>query len=489
MVHTGATLQSYSKVLTKEMAFHSHSVASSDQPPHSSDRLLARGRASTFEKLVGSFVSRYELQGLKSQAPTPIKSAHDTPSSSSSKSSLPTTQSTVHRSKIHRDHRTTTEVIIPDLTEVTDKLKARLYLVQLSTLLTHCQVLQTIANKFEHQALTKADGKSAHAYYTKMESQACRARTIAKKLQSKEYQARCEYWAGRAHGGMHNFQRAMDHMRLAMDLDVHGHGSQREETQPRGLTWEEKSDVRSLLASATKRHQMRLEKADGNAALLIAEIEAERTGRALEECVEWDPNSPAWRPNQDYVVHKAKRDFADQGKSRNKGKAIGVEPTGDTRKTLSDEEWWFIRHGNVPFRRTVRRKMHDRAARKVPSQSSEASAPDLTSGSSVESGSESERESESGEAEEVCSPLPGKLCSLAQELEGMDDWDENTPPVSASLLSEVMEGDDGDLAPVEEEEEENIPMIEKEEEKISTIEEREEEEEEKTSTEGPNTPL
>jgi hypothetical protein len=395
---------------------------------------------------------------------------------------MPRTHDTVHRPTIHSNHRPTAEVVIADLTEVTDKLKAKLYLVQLSTLLTHCQILQTIVNKFEHQALIRAEKNSIHEYYEKMESQACRARTIAQKLQSKEYQARCEYWAGRAHGGMRNFQRAMEHMRLAMDLDVHGHGSYREETQPRGLTWEEKSDVGFLLASAMKRHEMRLEKADGNAALLIAEIEAERTGRTLDECVEWDPNSPAWCPNQGYVVHKAKRDFADRGKSRNKGKKLGVEPMGETRKTLSEEEWWFIKHGNVPFRRTVRRKTHDKAARKALSRSSGASAPDLTSESSADSGSESE--SESGEAEEVCSPLPGKSCSLAQELEGMDDWDESTPPVSASLLPEVMEGDGEDEAPIEEEEE-KIPMIEEKEEKISTIKK----EAEKTSMEGPDTPL
>jgi hypothetical protein len=469
------------------MALYSHSVASTDQSPNTSDRQSARGRASTFERLVGSFVSRYELHGLKSQASTSTKSAHDIPSTLSSQSSVPRTHDIVHRPTIHSKYRPTVEVVIPDLTEATDKLKAKLYLVQLSTLLTHCQILQTIVNKFEHQALTTADKNSTHEYYEKMESQACRARAIAQRLQSKEHQARCEYWAGRAHGGMRNFQRAMEHMRLAMDLDVHGHGSYREETQPRGLTWEEKSDVGFLLGSATKRHEMRLEKADSNAALLIAEIEAERTGRALDECVEWDPNSPAWCPNQGYIVHKAKRDFAGQGKSRNKGKRPGVEPTGETRKTLSEEEWWFIKHGNVPFRRAARRKTHDMAARKVPSRSSGASAPDLTSGSSVESGSESEYESESDEAEEVCSPLPGKSCSLAQELEGMDDWDENTPPVSASLLSEVMEGDGEDLASIEEKgEEEKTPMIEKEEEeKTSTIKN----EAEKTSMNGPDTPL
>jgi hypothetical protein len=480
-------LQYCSKVLTKEMALHSHSVAFTDQPPNTSDRQPARGRAFTFERLVGSFVSRYELHGLKSQAPTSTKSAHDTPSTLSSQSSMPRTHDIVHRPTIHSNYRPTAEVVIPDLTEATDKLKAKLYLVQLSTLLTHCQILQTIVNKFEYQALTTADNNSTHEYYEKMESQACRARTIAQKLQSKEHQARCEYWAGRAHGGMRNFQRATEHMRLAMDLDVHGHGSYREETQPRGLTWEEKSDVGFLLASATKRHEMRLEKADGNSALLIAEIEAERTGRTLDECVEWDPNSPAWCPDQGYVVHKAKRDFAGQGKSRNKGKKPGVEPTGETRKTLSEEEWWFIKHGNVPFRRAARRKTHDKAARKVPSRSSGASAPDLTSGSSVESGSGSECESESDETEEVCSPLPGKPCSLAQELEGMDDWNENTPPVSASLLPEVMEGDGEDLAPIEEEEE-RIPMTEKEEEKTWTGE-KQEEEEEKTLMEDLDTPL
>jgi hypothetical protein len=395
---------------------------------------------------------------------------------------MPKIHDSIHRPTIHSNYRPTVEVVIPDLTEATDKLKAKLYLVQLSTLLTHCQILQTIVDKFEHQALTTVDKNSTHEFYEKMESQACRARTIAQKLQSKEHQARCEYWVGRAHGGMRNFQRAMEHMRLAMDLDVHGHGSYREETRPRGLTWEEKSDVRFLLASATKRHEMRLEKADGNAALLIAEIEAERTGRTLDECVEWDLNSPAWCPNQGYIVHKAKRNFAGEGKSRNKGKKPGVEPTGETRKTLSEEEWWFIKHGNVPFRRAARKKTHDKAARKVPSRSSGASAPDLTSGSSVESGSESECESESDEAEEVCSPLPGKSCSLAQELEGMDDWDENTPPVSASLLSEVMEGDGEDLAPIKEEEE-KIPKIEEKEEKTPTPKN----EAEKTSMKGPDT--
>jgi hypothetical protein len=399
---------------------------------------------------------------------------------------MPKTQDIVHRPTIHSKYRPTAEVVIPDLTEATDKLKAKLYLVQLSTLLTHCQILQTIVDKFEHQALTTADKISTHECYEKMESQTCRARTIAQKLQSKEHQARCEYWAGRAHGGMRSFQRAMEHMRLAMDLDVHGHGSYREETQPRGLTWEEKSDVGFLLASATKRHEMRLEKADGNAALLIAEIEAERTGRTLDECVEWDPNSPAWCPNQEYIVHKAKQDFAGQGKSRNKGKKPGVEPTGETRKTLSEEEWWFIKHGNVPFRRAVRRKTHDKAARKVLSRSSGASAPDLTSGSSVESGSESECESESDEAEEVCSPLPGKSCSLAQELEGMDDWDENTPLVSASLLPEVMEGEGEDLAPIEEKEE-KTPKVEEKEEEEKTLTTKNEAE--KTSMEGPDTSL
>jgi hypothetical protein len=393
---------------------------------------------------MNGFVGQYEFRGLKSYELTPTNSKHDSSSDLPLQSSPSGTCDPVPRSTTRSNNILPATVAIPDLTGDIDKLKARLYLVQLKTLLTHCQVLQAIANKLEHQALAKADAKSAHCYYTKMESQASRARAIAHKLRSKEYQARCEYWAGRAYGGMRNFQRAMEHIRLAMNLDVRGHGPHREEIQPRGLTWEEKSDVGFLLASAKKRHERRISKASGNAALLIAEIEAERTGRAVDDCIEWDPDSPMWCPNEEYIVHKAKRDFVDRNKSRKRGSKFEVERPETARKTLSEEEWWYIKHGNVPFRRMMRKTTDDNTARKVPSQSSGASAPELMSGSSAES------ESGSDEKEDVCSPLPNKSCSLAQELQGIDDWNENTPPVSASLPSEMTKDDGDDLMPIEE---------------------------------------
>ena len=420
--------------------------------PKLSNWFSGRGRASTFENLMKGFVGQYEFRELKPYASTPTNTEHDPPSESPSQGTGFETNRPRPGSLTHSRNMLTATVTIPDLTEDTDKLKARLYLVQLKTLLTHCQILQTIANKFDHESLTRRDKRSAQCYYIKMESQASCARLIAQKLQSKEHQARCEYWAGRAYGGMRNFQRAMEHIRLAMKLDVHGHGSRREETEPRGLTWEEKSDVGFLLASATRRHEMRLAKASGNAALLIAEVEAERTGRTVDDCVEWDPDSPMWCPDQGYIVHKAKRDFVDRSKSRRKGIRFRVEHTEATRKTLSEEEWWYIKHGNVPFRRTMRRKTSDKASNKTPSQTSEASTPELSSGSSAKSESESDDEKygEEYEYEDVCSPLPGKPCPLAQELEGMDEWHENSPPASASLPPEVTEGDSEEPTPMDE---------------------------------------
>jgi hypothetical protein len=276
-----------------------------------------------------------------------------------------------------------------------------------------------------------------------MEGQACRARVVAKILQSKEHQARCEYWAGRAYGGMRDYKRAMQHFRLAMDLDIHGHGSRSEGIQPQGLTWEEKNDVRFLLASVTKRYENRQAKTDSSAAQFIAEVEAERTGRSIEDCIEWDHNSPMWCPEQERVVLRAKRDFKDRGEqvrsmeypgaSQKKRSKTVMDSREAIRRTLNKEEWWYIKHGNLPFGRRMRKIRETKTARSMSCQSSGANTPELMSGSSDES--------ELGVDEETYSPLRGNLCSLAQELEGLDDWKGQGTPMSIASRCEVIKGD------------------------------------------------
>jgi hypothetical protein len=329
---------------------------------------------------------------------------------------------------------------IPAHLKEKDNFMTRMRHVQLRILLMRCMVLQSTVRDLERRPRAQESLRPPYWYYSKMRHLAHKARNLAEALESRDLQARCEYWAGRACGGTRDYYTAAEHFEMAIKLDVQNEKHPGGGVRLRGLKPNEKEDVRFLWDSVSSRHDS-FEKKTANARK-VAQYESDRTGKLVEDCIDWDGlESPSWAPDRDRVVYLARREFGIRRKLGSKAEFLdsmererigeqmerrvkkqwdeeGLDEGEITRRVLDDKEWRYIRHGDEKIAKLRARQVSD-ALRPDPRPSPGRPA-SITSSSSPSS---SHRRSE------PASPIAH--FTLEQELE-QTEWSSRspTPPLS-----------------------------------------------------------
>lgn len=250
---------------------------------------------------------------------------------------------------------------IPSHLKEKDAFRTRMRLIQLRTLLARCLALQSTVHELERKPWAQKCTRPPYYYYSKMRNFAHRARRLAEALESRDLQARCEYWAGRACGGTRDWQAAAQHFSHAIKRDVQHDTYPSGRLRIRGLRPDEKEDVHFLLDSVTRRYESWLKKtADARWA---ARYEAEHTGRPIEACVNWDSlDSPTWLPDRDRIVQIAKMKLGKEANilASNERETIRIEKEKEVkwkyedelnRRSLSEKEWRYIRYGDERTRK------------------------------------------------------------------------------------------------------------------------------------------
>ncbi|KAL5115100.1 hypothetical protein ACEQ8H_007015 [Pleosporales sp. CAS-2024a] len=197
-----------------------------------------------------------------------------------------------------------------------DGFRTRLQRIQLRTCLMQCTILQDTINQIQHQPWRRTKKKDTiPVHYAKLRKLACEARGFAEALESRELEARCEYWAGRGCGGAGDYQAAISHFKKALRLDVPnddgaGDSNAGSMRRLRGLTPTEKADVHFLLDSCCTRLRI-LDEYDA---------EAKSTTKATGEKAVAALCCMPWTPDRDRIVGLAsltllgKQDISDTTK-------------------------------------------------------------------------------------------------------------------------------------------------------------------------------
>jgi hypothetical protein len=247
-----------------------------------------------------------------------------------------------------------------------DAFRTRMRLVHFRTLLMRCEVLQSTIHALERKPWahdSDRDDKLSH-HYSKMRHVAVKARKQAEALESRDLQARSEYWAGRGCGGLKDWEAAKTHFKNAIKLDVANKKYSDGTVLARGLLKHEKEDVDFLLQSVTKRHEEWLHKTEAARKVSLD------SHRAMEN-IDWENMSgPSWTPDRDRMYELAKRQFGKKdsgGKRRSRMLSavdedeirLGKEDMATAnqrldiaddrqviRRVLSPQEWHYIFHGD-----------------------------------------------------------------------------------------------------------------------------------------------
>lgn len=257
-------------------------------------------------------------------------------------------------------------------------------LMHLRTLLMQCTVLQSTIRDLERRPWEKDAAHNRYWYYSKMHQHALKAQQIAEALRSSDLRARCEYWAGRACGGTKDYQAAVWHFERAILHDVQNDTHPSGRPRLRGLRPRENEDVQFLLQSASDRSNVWDHKTA--AAKKRAQNESDRTGISFEACFEeeWKGQfSPPWLPDRDRIVNIARQKYVIQKtmdkrarvlatmqrkeltqlvdeKVQHQWEEAGIIEGEMARRTLNDEEWRYIWHGDEEAnkRRIVQESQH-----------------------------------------------------------------------------------------------------------------------------------
>jgi hypothetical protein len=265
-----------------------------------------------------------------------------------------------------------------------DPTDAGLRSMRVRTLLMRCTVLQTIIREFQRKPWVHAKGRTPREYYEEIRKLAYEARELAESLESRDLQARCAYWAGRACGGTRDYEAAEGHFKNALQLDVKNDWYRSGRIRLRGLRPMEKADVAFLEKSCSERHINYLKHLQSN--LAWAKQCAEATGNPIEVFIEeTTPQSPPWVPDRDRVIVMARRRFDTETRSGMDGnfvdQQLGEEPKVGLqaqwqseeddlrdiyRRTLSKDEWKYIKHGDYKAAQArIRQQSADQSANDI----------------------------------------------------------------------------------------------------------------------------
>ncbi|KAI8942301.1 hypothetical protein NX059_000380 [Plenodomus lindquistii] len=312
---------------------------------------------------------------------------------------------------------------IPAYLKKQDRYKTKMRLIQLRTLLMRCQALQSTMNNVERKPWTLSKTNQPYTHYSKMRTIAYKARELAERLQSRELQARCEYWTGRGHGGTQDFESAAEHFRLAIKLDVKNGTFRNGKPMLRGLRPREKDDVRFLLEYAEQQEQEWQRKTEDKRR--AARIVAEGTNLPYEQFLDWGTiQKPVWLPDRARImsgVAQAKvapslkttlRAFRDASFEADQQYLEALHAKELERRVLSGAEKRYIFHDRE--KQKERRKPAEIAVRHV-------SEPPVSKSSSTTGSSTPSVLSPTSTASRASA---GKPLNLADELEGLTEgWD------------------------------------------------------------------
>lgn len=138
-----------------------------------------------------------------------------------------------------------------------DTWPKRLALIRVRTLLMHCSVLQTNIHWMLRIDEHIPRGRPIHWHYSKMRYLAYKARASAQAFDSRDWQARCEYWLGRACGGTRDWQAARECFGRAKHLDVPDEVDEDGRiVRRRGLKRAEREDVERLFDIAERNEEV-----------------------------------------------------------------------------------------------------------------------------------------------------------------------------------------------------------------------------------------
>ncbi|KAJ4368034.1 hypothetical protein N0V83_006389 [Neocucurbitaria cava] len=242
---------------------------------------------------------------------------------------------------------------IPTHLKEKDAFRTQAGFMLLRTILLRCEVQLSIVRELERKPWAQEASKPPYYYYSKIRHFAYRAREIAEFLQSRDLQARCEYWAGWGCGGTRDWYAASEHFAMAIKLDVENDTNPNGRKNVRGLRANEKEDVGFLLESVRKRHERLLRNTED--LRRAAEYEAKITGKKVEDCIDWDGlDSPTWLPERDRVVRIARAEARSERAGRSgdeQRKEVEEDIRTLTRRTFSKEERYYVLCGDAQTRK------------------------------------------------------------------------------------------------------------------------------------------
>ncbi|CBX89940.1 hypothetical protein IAQ61_003492 [Plenodomus lingam] len=321
---------------------------------------------------------------------------------------------------------------IPTYLKKHDAYETKMRLIQLRTILMRCQVLQSAVINIERKPWIPSVENQANTYYSKMRKLAYRARELAERLESRELQARCEYWAGRGHGGTHDFESAKECFALAMNLDVENGTLPNGEPRLRGLRPNEKEDVRFLFGYASQHEEeWRRRIKDVHEA---APVQVGQSNLRDEKCLDWSNISKlAWRPERDRIMGHVnlpkvvpnlkamKPEFSNDSFEPQQIQLKAIHDVELRRRPLSDAEQRYIKKDGK--RQSQRRDHTTRVGiRPTPrTYSIQSRRPEMSHASSLRS------VNSSASYASFRKPL-----RLQDELADLGDWHARTPSSSGS---------------------------------------------------------
>ena len=246
-------------------------------------------------------------------------------------------------------------------------VKIRLQLLSIRTALSRCHIAQSAAREREQSPWLCKSASPSLRYYVRIREMAEKAQKLAKTLGSRDLQARCEYWMGRAYGGMRDWPAAAEHFALARKLDIPDEIGADGTARLRGLKACEKDDV-AFLEEYSKRCQRKWLEEMPRETRVTIEHEAERTKKPLHTLFDWgQTNTLIWQPDHDRVAHAVNRDLARLEEMKhaklsaaNKGGKVQTDGSKRTEQTqnssrtdqrivngpvLNSKELYYIRYG------------------------------------------------------------------------------------------------------------------------------------------------
>jgi hypothetical protein len=241
-----------------------------------------------------------------------------------------------------------------------DSFRTTMRLDMLRRLLGQCAIVLATVQEVERKPWVAGRKRPPGWYYSRISSLAYHARRLAQLLESRDLQARCEYWAGRGCGGIRDYQAAEEHFKMAIQLDVQNDLHKSGKIRLRGLRPVEKADVRFLFDSASARHEDWKKRYDGyreHAQHLLKQ--SKQLAQDYMDSVAL--YSPPWMPDRDRVVQLAREELGIRERTSHRtGDVVGIkhEQTIEDKQGLEDQVEAQWENEDRYVREMVRRRLN-----------------------------------------------------------------------------------------------------------------------------------